>query len=130
VKRADGAPPAGSPRSSASAFGSVVQTRSFVATLDLRVTLFPRFRIDEVGTAINSRSIFAGRRQHIVHMDGLSLGMDGSRAFFSPLHVELVDDVDELERLDGFLDIVPQTDPRVPPRVLKRLMSCGPLGLL
>jgi hypothetical protein len=38
-------------------------------TDDLRMTLFSRFRMDEVGMEINPRSIFAGRRNHIVHMD-------------------------------------------------------------
>jgi hypothetical protein len=78
----------------------------------------------------NPRSVFAGRRHHIVHMDGLSLGIDGSRVFASPVHISLVDDVDELERLNEFLDVVPQSDGRVPPSVVKRLMRCGPLKAL
>jgi hypothetical protein len=99
-------------------------------TDDLRMTLFSRFRMDEVGTEINPRSIFAGRRNHIVHMDGITLGMDGSKAFVSPTHISLVDDVDELSKLDEFIDVMPQNDGRVPSRVVKRLMRCGPLRVL
>jgi hypothetical protein len=46
------------------------------------------------------------------------------------MHVSLVENVDELERLDQLLDVVPRHDDRVPPQVVKRLMRCGPLKLL
>jgi hypothetical protein len=56
--------------------------------------------------------------------------MDGSKAFVSPTHISLVDDVDELSELDEFIDVMPQSDGRVPSRVVKRLMRCGPLRVL
>jgi hypothetical protein len=99
-------------------------------TDDLRMTLFPRFRIDAVGTEINPRSVFAGKRHHVAHMDGLSLGMDGSRAYVSPMYAALVDDADELQELDQLLDVVPHDDRRVPPGVVKRLRRSGPLRVL
>jgi hypothetical protein len=46
------------------------------------------------------------------------MGMDANLLFFSPIHLELVDDRDEIEQLDSMLDIVPET--KVPPRILKK----------
>lgn len=36
------------------------------------------------------------------HIDGFGLGIDGSNGFFSPMLRSLVDDVDELARLDEY----------------------------
>ena len=99
-------------------------------TDDLRMTLFPRFRIDEVGTDINERSVFAGRQSHIVHMDGFALGIEGGNGYCSPIHLSLVDDVDELANIDELLDVVPEGDQRVPRRVIEKLKRSGPLRLL
>lgn len=99
-------------------------------TRDVRMTLFPRAKVDEVGTDVNPKSVFSGRRDHIVYMDGFGLGIDGSAGFFSPVHIELVDDADELAKLDDLLDVVPEGDPRVPARVAKQLSRNGPLRRL
>jgi hypothetical protein len=47
------------------------------------------------------------------------MGMDGNLVFFSPVHLELVDDKDQLKQVDDILDIVPES--KVPPRVLQKL---------
>ena len=71
--------------------------------------------------------MFAGRRNHIVLMDGFGFGIDG---FFSPVHLSLVDDVDELASLDEVPDVVPEDDRRIPWRVVRKLKRNGPLKRL
>ena len=99
-------------------------------TNDPRMTIFPRSKIDEVGTDVSERSVFAGKHLHIVHLDGFGLGVDGSSGFFSPVHLSLVDDVHELERLDEILDVVPEGHAGVPARVVAKLKRNGPLRRL
>jgi len=93
---------------------------------EVRVGLFPRFRINTVGTDVNSRSVFAGRQNHVVLMDGMTFSIDRRTCFFAPVHLSLVDDVDELAKLDEALDIVTEGDPRLPQRVINRLGRRGP----
>jgi hypothetical protein len=88
-------------------------------TQNLRCTIFKDFRSDRVGKHINKNSIYKANTNHLVDLDGFAMGMDGNMAFFSPVHIELVDDKDELEKLDGMLDIVPET--KVPPEILQKL---------
>ncbi|MCP3439808.1 hypothetical protein [Bradyrhizobium sp. CCGUVB14] len=97
---------------------------------NLRLTILPRARTSTVGTAINPRSVFAGHHEHIVHMDGLTIGLDRGNCFLSPIHVSLVDDVDELANLDASLDVMTEDDPRLPRRIVKRLRKSGPLRRL
>lgn len=101
-----------------------------VLTDDVRSTLFPHFRIDQVGTDLNPRSVFAGRQNHVVSMDGFSFGIAGRNAFCSPLHVSLVDDTDELAKLTERLGVVGEDDERIPRRVVKKLRCAGPLRRL
>jgi hypothetical protein len=88
-------------------------------THSLRCTIFKEARHDLVGKNVNKNSIYKADTNHLVELDGFTLGMDGSSAFFSPVHIELVDDKYELEQLDGILDILPET--RVPRRILDTL---------
>lgn len=97
---------------------------------DVRVTIFPHAKISEVGTARNPKSPFKDTILHTVWMDGFVFGIDGSNCFFSPLHLSLVDDADELARLDEQLDIIGKDDRRLPRRVLKKLQHSGPLRRL
>jgi hypothetical protein len=97
---------------------------------EIRVALLPRFRMSVVGTAINPRSVFAGKQSHIVHMDGVTLGIDKRSCFLSPVHLSLVDDVDELARLDQAVDVVSEGDARLPARILNKLKRHGPLKWL
>jgi hypothetical protein len=60
-------------------------------------------------------------------MDGLTIGIDGRRRFLTPVHISLVDDVDELAALDEMLDVVPEGDAHIPRRVLDKLRRLGPL---
>ncbi|MDR3471225.1 MAG: hypothetical protein P4M09_06005 [Devosia sp.] len=100
-------------------------------TDDLRVTIFPRSKMDEVGTDINKNSLYAGRHDHVVHLDGFGLGVDGSTGFFSPVHLSFVDDVDVLSSLDDSLDVAPAEDEtRIPKRILEKLRRSGPLRRL
>jgi hypothetical protein len=86
---------------------------------DLRLTIFPRFRVEKVGQHLDKNSEFPPHTPHIVHLDGFGLGIDGNNLFFSPVFLILVDNKDKLARLDDALDVVPED--RVPPRILKRL---------
>ena len=102
---------------------------------EFRVTLFQRSKSDDVGVGDENRpgdrrSVFAGRRRHLVHLDGFGLGIDGASGFFSPVHMSLVDDVDELATLDEKLDVVPEGDPRIPARIAKKLKGYGSLRRL
>jgi hypothetical protein len=86
---------------------------------DLRITIFPRFRLEQVGRHIDKDSVYEPRTPHIVHLDGFGLGIDGNNLFFSPVFLVLVDNKPKLAGLDEKLDIVPED--KVPPRILKRL---------
>jgi len=97
---------------------------------DVRMAIFPRCKVSEVGTTRNSRCPFAGSVLHTVWMDGFVLGIDGSNCFFSPVHLSLVDDVDELAGLDDQLDIIQADDRRLPRRVFNKLQRSGPLRRL
>lgn len=99
-------------------------------TNDPRVSFFPTCKFDEVGIKVNPRSIFDGKTLHVVYMDGYCLGVDGGRSFFAPIHLALEDNVDRLTILDGELDIVGDGDPRLPPRVAKKLRAKGRLRRL
>jgi hypothetical protein len=88
-------------------------------TQNLRCTVFKDFRHDIVGTNINPNSIYPANTNHLVDLDGFAMGMDGNLLFFSPVHLELVDDKDQLKQLVEILDIVPES--KVPPRVLQEL---------
>ena len=103
---------------------------------ELRITLFSSFRFDWIGVKPDSngnaslRSVFAGRKRHLVELNGHVLGIDGARNFFSPIHATLVDDVDELLALDEQLDVIASPDPRLPRRIETKLKNAGPLKLL
>lgn len=97
-------------------------------TKDLRISLFPRSKVDEVGTDVSPTSIFSGKCLHIIHMDGFELGIDGSSGFFSPIHLELVDDVEELADLDDSLDVADEG--RLPKRIVNKLKRSGSLRRL
>jgi len=56
---------------------------------------------------------------HLVHLDGFAMGMDANRLFFSPIYIELVDNADDLAKLDSTLDIIPES--RMPKRILQKL---------
>jgi hypothetical protein len=118
-------------------------------TNDVRMTIFPRVKVDLIGDEVhpgtrdrekdpttgewkklNPKCVFAGSNLHIVHMDGFGLGIDGSSGFFSPVHLALVDDVEELAALDGSLDVLPKDHPRVPDRVARKLERSGPMRRL
>lgn len=99
-------------------------------TDDVRITLLPERKYGAVGTHINPRSIYAGCHKHAITLDGFGLGIDGSSGFFSPVHLSLVDDVDELAVLDDQLDVVKEGDPRLPDRVVAMLKRNGPLRKL
>jgi hypothetical protein len=99
-------------------------------TKDIRATILKYSKPSEIGTDLNPRSPFKGRLKHIIWMDGFVLGVDGDKVFFSPLHLSLVDDVDQLAALENTLDIIPESDPRLPPRVLRKLQRNGPLRRL
>src|SRR5262249_22809644 len=43
---------------------------------DVRATLFPRYKVDLIGTDVNKNSIFHGKHTHVVHLDGFGLGID------------------------------------------------------
>jgi hypothetical protein len=90
-----------------------------IANNDPRITIFPSFRDELIGTDKNPNSIFPGSRRHVVHMDGFGMGIDGKKVFISPVYVELVDDKDELSRLNASLDVVSEAD--VPQRIVKKL---------
>jgi len=90
-----------------------------VANNDLRVTIFPSFRTEHIGTDINPKSVFPGTQKHMVHMDGFGMGIDGNKVFLSPVYVELVDEKDELDRLNASLDVVSEAD--TPKRIVKKL---------
>lgn len=111
-------------------------------TRDVRVTIFPRSKVDMIGTDVdpqtgaeregaNPRCQFRGKNLHIVHLDGFALGIDGSSGFFSPVHLSLVDNLDEIAALDSQLDVLPPSDrERVPPRVVEKLARSGPIRRL
>jgi hypothetical protein len=90
-----------------------------IANNDPRITIFPSFRDEFIGTDKNPKSIFAGTRKHVVHMDGFGMGIDGKKVFLSPVYIELVDDKDELNRLNASLDVVSEAD--TPKRIVKKL---------
>lgn len=97
---------------------------------DIRVTLFTHGREDDVGTDVAPNSVFAGKRRHYTHLDGYCLGVDGGRAFFSPVHIQLEDDCERLQTLDDELDIVGPGHRNLPTRVAGRLQNAGPVLLL
>jgi hypothetical protein len=90
-----------------------------IANNDLRITIFPRFRMENIGTDKNPNSVFPGTKSHMVHMEGFGMGVDGNNLFVSPVYLELVDDKDELEQLTGKLDVVPES--AAPPRIVSKL---------
>ena len=90
-----------------------------IANNDPRITIFPSFRDEFIGTDKNPKSVFTGTRRHVVHMEGFGMGIDGKKVFLSPVYVELVDDKDELSRLDASLDVIPEAD--TPERIVKKL---------
>jgi len=98
---------------------------------DVRVALFPDFRIGEVGTTLNPNSVFAGRQTHVLSMDGFAFGIDGRRTFCTPVHLSLVDDVDELAKLSKALNRHCEDElQHVPAGVAHRLRRAGPLRRL
>jgi hypothetical protein len=97
-------------------------------TNDVRITFFTHRRESNVGTELNPRSPFKGNMPHNVCMDGHVFGIDGQKRFFAPLHLSLVDDVDEVGELDDKLDIIKEQD--MPERVLKKLQGMGKLQVL
>ncbi len=99
-------------------------------TNDIRMTIFPRSKLDTVGTDVNPNSVFAGSVKHVVHMDGFGLGIDGGRGFFSPVYLSLVDDVNELATLNDELDVLPESSEKLPRRVVARLKRNGPMRIL
>lgn len=100
------------------------------ASDEVRITLYPRARMDAVGTEVNTRSVFSGKHNHIVHMDGVTFGIDSRNCFLSPVHVSLVDDVDDLAVLDEALDVLAEGDARLPARIVNKLRRHGPLKWL
>lgn len=100
-----------------------------LATNDVRITFFTKRKQAEIGLDLNDKSPFKGRMLHNVWLDGYAFGIDSS-PFFAPLHLSLVDNVDELAELDSKLDIIAHDDPRLPPRVLRKLQRMGPLRVL
>jgi hypothetical protein len=90
-----------------------------IANNDPRVTIFHSFRDEFIGTEKNPNSIFTEKRRHVVHMDGFGMGIDGKKVFLSPVYVELVDDKDELSRLNASLDVISEAD--TPDRIVKKL---------
>jgi hypothetical protein len=103
------------------------------------MTIFPRVKMDMVGKDVNRatgeeeknanpRCQFEGASLHIVQMDGFALGIDGSTGFFSPVHLSLVDDIDELAGLEANLDVLPEQS--IPKRVAEKLRQNGPMRRL
>jgi hypothetical protein len=88
-------------------------------THNLRCTVFKDFRHEFVGKNVDKNSIYKTNTNHLIELDGFAMGMDGNLAFFSPVHLELVDGKDDLERLDSLLDILPESN--VPQRILGKL---------
>lgn len=101
-----------------------------------RFTIFSSFRVGWVGVGpggdnrSDPKSVYAARRRHLVFLDGHVVGIDSNKTFLSPVHLSLVDNVDELAVLDEQLDVMPQDDPRIPRRVVQKLLHSGPLQLL
>ena len=87
-----------------------------VATNDIRVTIFNKFRTEKIDVRTNSN---AQGEPQIVHLGGFGLGMDGNSLFISPVYAELVDSSEKLASLDQQLDVV--SEDKVPPRIVKRL---------
>jgi hypothetical protein len=81
-----------------------------IANNDPRVTIFHSFRDEFIGTDKNPKSVYPETRKHVVHLDGFGMGIDGKKVFLSPVYVELVDDKDELSRLNASLDVVSEAD--------------------
>ncbi len=79
-----------------------------IANDDLRITIFPHFRSELIGTGTNPNSVFQGTLRHMVHMDGFAMGIDSNNLFVSPVHLELVDDRHEIDQLAQRLDVVPE----------------------
>lgn len=106
------------------------------ANREFRFTYFPGVRFAEVGTGAEelgpdaANSIFAGRQRHITSLDGYVIGIDYNRCFLSPIYATLVDDVDQLAKLDGMLDVMPADDKALPARVKAKLDAGGPLQIL
>lgn len=89
------------------------------ANNDLRITIFPRHRIEKIGTNYNPDSVFKGSVKHVVHMEGHGLGIDGNSLFSTPVYMELVDDKNALASLADQLDVVPED--KAPPLVVAKL---------
>jgi hypothetical protein len=96
----------------------VMQLRD-IANDDLRITIFPHFRVENIGTDKNPDSVFPGTVSHIVHMDGFGMGIDGHNLFVSPVYLELVDDRAELDQLNAKLDVVSESE--APKRIVSKL---------
>lgn len=90
-----------------------------IANNDLRITVFPHFRSENIGTDKNPNSVFPGTVSHMVHMDGFGMGIDGNNLFVSPVYLELVDDKHELDQLADKLDVVPES--AAPARIVAKL---------
>jgi hypothetical protein len=88
-------------------------------TFTPRCTIFRSNRRDVVGSSVDKNSIYPAGTDHIVDLIGFAMGMDADRMFFSPVYLELVDNKDDLARLDGTLDVVPESE--VPRRILNTL---------
>jgi hypothetical protein len=88
-------------------------------THNLRCTIFKDFRSDLIGEHVNKNSTYKANTNHLVSLDGFATGMDANLLFFSPVYIELVDDKDELAKLDSTLDILPES--KVPKRILQKL---------
>jgi hypothetical protein len=99
-------------------------------TDDARCALLPHFNTGEVGTDLNPRSVFAGRQNHVISMDGFWFGTAGRNACYSPVHLSLVDDAGELARLNDRLGVIGEDDERIPRRVVRKLKRAGPLRRL
>lgn len=96
----------------------------------VRTILLNHCQTSDVGTDHNPRSPFRGCALHVISLDGHELGIDGSKAFHSPVHLALVDNVDELAGLEASLDVVGEGDPRLPRRVIRKLQAAGEIRRL
>ena len=100
------------------------------AANEVRIAFYPHFRMDQVGTDVNPRSVFAGKQNHVVQLDGFTVGIASRKCFFSPIQLSLVDDAEELVALDETVGIFAEDDTRLPRGVVKNLKRHGPLRRL